>query len=107
HFTMNAYAPGHLNGALTFVVQAGETAKRVDIETPAGETHSAPCDDADVRGYPVPMATLGAPSAAATDSASGGTTASKESAQSAGSAPPAGPDQTRAASFSGTGGGLP
>ena len=118
HFTINAYAPGHLNGAKTFVIAAGETAKRVDIETPAGESHYAPCDDADCRGYPSPVAysmdaskasapapAAGAPGGTAQSSSSGGSTAAPQTLT--GESGPAGPNSTRAAAFSGSGGGRP
>lgn len=103
HYTMNAWAPKHLSGVETFTIAAGETTKRVDIETPAGETRYAPCDEGCPEPYPMydlaaKGMTTGAPSMATAEG-----DARLDEAQSPGT----GADTTRAATYQGSGGGLP
>ena len=117
HYSANAYAPGHLQGAVMFVVLDGAVSKRVDIQVPAGESKYAPCDDC----YPSPMlmekgGVSGSSSGAlsAGSSGSGGNGSTRASLGSGGApaagdsaAVPTGADSSRAASYVGSGGGLP
>lgn len=100
HYTMNVWAEGHYPGATTFVI-GDEKTKRVDVWSPKGETKYAPCEDQSCGGYPVPLYSKGAE-----DAASGSPQTSLATRETA-AGPPAGADATRAAAYSGTGGGLP
>lgn len=97
HYTANAYAPGHLQGAAMFVVPEGSGTKRVDIDAPAGEARYAPCDDC----YRIMPMEKGAPTIESSRADSLGA-----SSQNAPSAPP-GADASKSATFTGSGGGLP
>jgi protocatechuate 3,4-dioxygenase beta subunit len=113
HFTMNAWAQGHLPGALVFTILPGATQKRVDVDAPAGETRYAPCDAASPCPAPLPM--MGKAEAPNTESgaatptpasalpaagpANGGAQAAASGAD--GNATP------RPAAYAGSGGGLP
>ena len=45
HYTMSSWAEGHLPGAAVFVIGEDEKLKRVDVESPEGQTRYVPCDD--------------------------------------------------------------
>jgi protocatechuate 3,4-dioxygenase beta subunit len=116
HYTANAWAEGHLAGGATFAIAEGESLKRVDLDTPKGETRYAPCDDCD-GGYamkggvmydavaPAPTreeARAGGAPMAASDASTG------SSAGNAANAPQAaGSTERGTAVYKGSGGGLP
>lgn len=109
HYTANAWAEGHLQGAVTFVIAEGEDLKRVDLDAPKGETRSAPCDACyDDRVY--------AAEGGAGASSGSATIATREAStmQAGKSAPTAAPmaasdedGRTSATAYAGSGGGLP
>lgn len=115
HYQINAWAERHLGAAKIFVIAPDETAKRVDVELPAGETKYAPCEECGP--YPTPMyreAALsdGASTPASAPGAPGSYAPSLDEgadtvASTQKAAATSGPDSTRAASFQGSGGGLP
>lgn len=117
HYSGNAWKDGYLSGATSFIVENSAT-QRVDLVLPKGTTKWAPCYTEEDCGPVIMYA----------DQAKG---ASSERGFTSGSAPPAappapgapqasmgdapaegdtagsGPDNSRSASFSGAGGGLP
>lgn len=114
HYTMNAWAQGHLPGAKTFVVADGEATKRVDVEAPAGEQRWAPCVD----GCPEPMplyaekdAAGGASGAPAITTMEGRSTADlgakTDAPQADGTTAAGDAATTRNYAYQGSGGGLP
>ncbi|HUR68318.1 MAG TPA: carboxypeptidase regulatory-like domain-containing protein [Candidatus Thermoplasmatota archaeon] len=124
HYNANAWKDGYLAGAQTFVVTKDEI-QRVDLILPKGIQRWAPCEDDDSCGYPMMYAAKGGvamgdtpyatpPPAAPMQNAPGsqapmaeGRGVATPEASFDATAPAAGPDTSRAASFSGSGGGLP
>lgn len=112
HYSGNAWKEGHLGGTQTFRVTE-DAAQRVDLILPKGETRWAPCYDDNDCG-PVLYTSKGMSAVAAGAPPEPGAPAMEDAARSTlqaldgdQSAAAEGPDTSRAASFSGSGGGLP
>lgn len=126
HYSGNAWKEGYLSATQSFLVNDG-AAQRVDVLMPKGETRWAPCYDESDCG-PVMMYARGEAKSAAVydgpasqDAAATGAPAVPPAAgmeptpedtmaleEESGTANPTeGPDRSRSATFSGTGGGLP
>lgn len=133
HYSANAWKEGYLGGSQTFVV-TGEPAQRFDLLLPKGTTKWAPCYEGDdACGGPIMYARGGEVGYAYAEgggaSGGGATTEPKAVGSTTGAPPPApavapqstsaatedassagataGGDRSRAASFEGSGGGLP
>lgn len=114
HYTMNAYAPGHLAGVETFTIAEGENAKRADIPMPKGETKWAPCDECYER-YAYDTAAATSPESATVSSTRTGAAIPQDgyaasdgsSGMEASSMPSLDKSGTRASVYEGSGGGLP
>lgn len=115
HYSGNAYKEGYLSGSQSFVV-TDDAANRVDLLLPKGESRWAPCEDADCG--PIIMYSKGAEAQSMDGSSVAGsetppglpdaarsTLAAQDSDEAA--ATTGGPDKSRTATFSGSGGGLP
>lgn len=109
HYQLNAWADKHYQGTATFVIAEGETTKRVDVETPAGESKYAPCYDDGCGGRAVPMTSEISYTTGGTSPASVSKTSSADQAATTTSTGSAsnGAESTRAASYQGSGGNLP
>lgn len=131
HFTANAWKDGYLSGQQSFIVEGDDATKRMNLLMPKGVTKWAPCYDETDCGGPIMYAKEGdvrstTVEATATPvppgyaSTSGSSIPSDESrtgapapalaaadAQQDGTSGAAGPDRTSAATFTGSGGGLP
>lgn len=107
HYQLSSWADKHLQGTTTFVVAEGETTKRVDVESPAGESKYSPCYDDACYARPMPAV---AEISSSTQGGSAGPTVTTADAQGKTTTTGSGDasaESTRAASYQGSGGNLP
>lgn len=111
HYQVSAWADGHLSSTAMLVIEQGEATKRFDIEMPEGQTKYAPCDyESEDDGCGGVMYAERGIATDATKSSAGAPMAAPEPTGSAGLAAEDGDSAStdgRAATYQGTGGGLP
>lgn len=120
HYTANTWAEGYLSTAETFVLRDGEATKRMDFQMPKGEPKYAPCHDESCGGIYATRSTMAEPMPAPTMAPAGGSSmgstaeadgstggGANEMATTKSAITESDASSTRAASYQGSGGGLP